>query len=51
MNMTFLVCTKKEQIFVVCKYGQKVCKLLKFTHIYVLSIGTVLFLGEMLTSG
>ena len=32
-------------------YEQTVCKVLKFTHIYVFSMRTVLFLSEIYASG
>jgi hypothetical protein len=31
-------------------YGQQECKVLKFKHVYVLGMGTMLFLKEVYTS-
>jgi hypothetical protein len=49
MNAAPLVCTKDEQRSVVRFYRQKVCKLPKFTCIFVHSLGTMLFLGKVCT--
>ena len=43
--------TKEEQRCVVCYYARTLCKVLKFTHGYVLSLGAILFLGGVYING